>query len=166
MLGKDAVDAWMVSLFTGFTVAMYSAAGYWMWDTNRLAIRLAVRGIYRRRTLPLLVAFLVLYPALWYAIISTTAPSFARLTEMLILVNTFAAPALQNYTAAGRRIRDEIEGFRQFLQSTEQDRLQRMNQPGQEAGFDAEFIPYAIALDLTESWGDRLGIQAMVETAL
>ena len=166
MLGKDAVDAWMVSLFTGFAVAMYSAWGYWMWDTNRLAIRLAARGLYRRRTLPLLIVFLALYPALWYAIISTTAPSFARLTEMLILVNTFAAPALHNFTTAGRRMRDEIEGFRRFLESTELDRLQRMNRPGQEAGFDAEFIPYAIALDLREGWGDRLGIQTMVETAL
>jgi len=166
MLGKDAVDACTVSLFTGFTVAMYSAAGYWMWDTNRLAIRLATRGLYRRRTLPLLIAFLVLYPALWYAIVSMTTPSFARLTEMLILVNTFAAPALCNYTAAGRWMLDEIEGFRRFLQNTEQDRLQRMNQPGEEARFDAEFIPYAIALDLREDWGDELGVKTMVETAL
>lgn len=166
MFGKDPVDAWILSLFTGFTVAMYSAAGYWMWDTNRLAIRLAARGLYRRRTLPLLIAFLVLYPALWYAIISMTTPSFAMLTELLILVNTFAAPALRNCTAEGRRVRDNIEGFRQFLQSTEQDRLQRMNQPRLEAKFDAEFIPYAIALDVSEDWGDRLGIQTMVETAL
>jgi len=166
MFGGDAADAWMLSLFTGLTVGMYSAAGYWMWDTNRLAIGLALRGLYRRRTLTLLMAFVVLYPALWYAIISMTAPSFARLTVALIVVNALAAPALCNYTAAGRRVRDEIEGFRQFLQSAEQDRLQRMNQPGQEAGFDTEFIPYAIALDLREEWGDRLGIQAMVETAL
>jgi hypothetical protein len=145
---------------------MYSAAGYWMWDTNRLAIGLALCGLYRRRTLPILVAFVVLYPALWYAIIRMTAPSFARLTVALIVLNALAAPALRNYTAEGRRVRDEIEGFRQLLQSTEQDRLQRMNQPGQEARFDTELIPYAIALDLREEWGDQLGIQAMVETAL
>jgi hypothetical protein len=166
LFAVDAVDAWMLSLFTGLTVAMYSAAGYWMWDTNRLAIGLALRGLYRRRSLPLLMAFIILYPALWYAIISMTAPSFAKLTVALIVLNALAAPALRNYTAAGRQARDEIEGFRQFLQSTEQDRLQRMNHPEQEAGFDTEFIPYAIALDLREEWGDRLGIQAMVETAL
>jgi len=63
-------------------------------------------------------------------------------------------------------VRNEIDGFRQYLQGTEQERLQRMNQPGHEAKFDAEFIPYAIALDLREGWGDELGVKTMVETAL
>jgi len=86
--------------------------------------------------------------------------------ERLILLNGFAAPCLRNYTAAGRKALSEIEGFRQFLEGTEQDRLQRMNRVGQRAMFDAEFIPHAIALDLREGWGDDLGVKAMVETAL
>jgi hypothetical protein len=166
IFGRDSFDAWTVSLFTGFTVAMYSAAGYWMWDMNRLAIWLALRGLYRRRTLPLLAAMVVLYPALWYLIMNMSAPSFTRLTLALIVVNGFAAPALRGYTREGWRVRNEIEGFRQFLEGTEQDRLQRMNHAGGEARFDAEFIPYAIALDLREGWGDELGLKMMVETAL
>jgi hypothetical protein len=166
IFGEDSFEAWTVSLFTGFSVAMYSAAGYWMWDMNRLAIWLALRGLYRRRTLPLLAAMVVLYPALWYLIINMSAPLFTRLTLALILVNGFAAPALRSYTREGWRVRNEIDGFRQFLQGTEQERLQRMNQPGHEAKFDAEFIPYAIALDLREGWGDELGVKTMVETAL
>jgi hypothetical protein len=167
MFGKDSYDAWVGSLFVGLTVAMYGAAGYWIWDMNRLAIWLAVRGLYRRRTLPLLIAILVLYPGLYYAIFSMMErPSFARVTELLILVNGFAAPALRSYTREGWRVRDEIEGFRRFLQGAEQDRLQRMNQPGRQAQFDAEFIPYAIALDLREGWGDELGVKTMVETKL
>lgn len=151
----------------GFTVAMYSAAGYWMWDMNRLAIWLALRGLYRRRTLPLLIAILVLYPALYYAIMSMTErPQFIRSTELMILVNGFAAAALRSYTREGWRVRNEIEGFRRFLQGVEQDRLQRMNEPRHEAKFDAEFIPYAIALDLREGWGDTLGVKTMVETEL
>jgi hypothetical protein len=31
---------------------------------------------------------------------------------------------------------------------------------------DLQFVPYAIALDLREAWGDELGIRAMVETEL
>jgi hypothetical protein len=166
IFGDDSFDAWTVSLFTGFSVAMYSAAGYWMWDMNRLAIWLAMRGLYRRRTLPLLAAMVVLYPALWYLVINMSAPLFTRLTLALILVNGFAAPALRSYTQEGWRVRNEIEGFRQFLEGTEQDHLQRMNPPGREAKFDAEFIPYAIALDLREGWGDELGVKTMVETAL
>jgi hypothetical protein len=145
---------------------MYGLWGYWTWDSNRLAFGLALRGIYPRRTLPLLLAFVLVYPALWYLLMRTTAPAFTNMTTLLILLNGFAAPSLRNYTAAGRAVRDEIEGFRQFLAGTEQDRLQRMNATGEMAKIDPEMIPYAIALDLREAWGDQLGIKAMVETAL
>jgi hypothetical protein len=166
LMGAGDLDAWMPAGFTGFTVAMYGLWGYWTWEGNRLAFTLALRGIYRRRTLPLLLAFVLVYPALWYLLMRTLAPAFAGITTLLILLNGFAAPCLRNYTAQGRRVRDEIEGFRQFLAGTEQDRLERMNVPGAKAPIDPEMIPYAIALDLREAWGDALGIRAMVETQL
>jgi Predicted membrane protein (DUF2207) C-terminal domain len=166
IFGVDEADAWMGASFAGFSVGMYGLAGYWIWDTNRLAFTLALRGLYRRRTLPLLLFFIALYPSLWYFLIRTVAPQFAIVTTLMILLNGFAAPALRNYTSAGRKVRDEIEGFRQFLAGTEQDRLQRVNTPGKRVQVDPEMIPYAIALDLREAWGDDLGIKTMVETAL
>jgi predicted membrane protein DUF2207 len=165
LFGKDPADAWMMCAFTGLTVAMYGAFGYQMWDSNRLAIGLALRGMYRRRTLPLLLAFVLVYPALWL-LIWHGAPAFAGFTEAMILMNTFLPSSLRNYTAEGRRMREEIEGFRRFLAGTEQDQLQRMNEAGRPAQMDLEFVPYAIALDLREAWGDELGIRAMVETEL
>ena len=163
---KDPADAWMMCAFIGLTVAMYGAFGYQMWDRNLLAIQLALRGVYRRRTLPLLAAFVVIYPALWFVLIWNVAPAFAAVTEAMILMNTFLPSCLRNYTAEGRRLREEIEGFRRFLAGTEQDRLQRMNESGKPPQMDLKFVPYAIALDLRESWGDELGIRAMVETEL
>jgi predicted membrane protein DUF2207 len=165
LFGKDPADAWMMCAFTGLTVAMYGAFGYQMWDSNRLAIRLALRGMYRRRTLPLLVAFVLIYPALWL-LIWHGVPAFAGFTEAMILMNTFLPSSLRNYTAEGQRVRNEIEGFRRFLAGTEQDHLQRMDPAGKPQRMDLEFVPYAIALDLREAWGDELGIRAMVETKL
>jgi hypothetical protein len=166
LLGTGSLDAWLPAAFTGFTVAMYAVWGYYTWDQNRLALTLALRGIYRRRTLPLLLALVLVYPALWYFLMRTIAPAFAATTTWLILLNGFAAPCLHNYTSQGRRVRNEIEGFRRFLAGTEQDRLQRLNAPGEKARVDLEMIPYAIALDLREAWGDELGIKTMVETEL
>lgn len=165
LFGKDPADAWMMCAFTGLTVGMYGAFGYQMWDSNRLAIRLALRGMYRRRTLPLLLAFVLIYPALWL-LVWHAAPAFAGFTEVMILMNTFLPSCLRNYTAEGRRVRNEIEGFRRFLAGTEQDRLQRMDPTGKPPRMDLEFVPYAVALDLREAWGDELGIRAMVETEL
>ena len=165
LFGKDPADAWMMCGFTGLSVAMYGAFGWQMWDSNRLAIGLALRGMYRRRTLPLLLVFVLIYPALWL-LIWNAAPAFAGFTEAMILMNTFLSSSLRNYTREGRRVRDEIEGFRRFLAGTEQDRLRRMNESGKPPRIDLEFVPYAIALDLREAWGDDLGIRAMVETEL
>lgn len=165
LFGKDPADAWMMCAFTGLAVAMYGAFGFQMWDSNRLAIRLALRGMYRRRTLPLLLAFVLVYPALWL-LIWHTAPAFAGFTEAMILMNTFLPSSLRNYTEEGRSVRNEIEGFRRFLAGTEQDRLQRMDPEVKPPRMDLEFVPYAIALDLREAWGDELGIRAMVETEL
>lgn len=162
---KDPADAWMMCAFTGLTVAMYGAFGWKMWESNRLAIGLAVRGMYRRRTLPLLLAFVLIYPALWL-LIWHGAPAFAGFTEAMILMNTFLPSSLRNYTAEGRRVRNEIEGFRRFLAGTEQDQLQRVDPASKPRRMDLEFVPYAIALDLREAWGDELGIRAMVETEL
>ena len=66
----------------------------------------------------------------------------------------------------GRLVRDEIEGFREFIAGAELDRLRRMNEPGGRVQIDPEMIPYAIALDLKEAWGDQLGIKTMMETDL
>jgi hypothetical protein len=164
--GNDPAESWVICAFAGLAVAMYGAFGYQMWDRNVLAIQLALRGMYRRRTLPLLAAFVVIYPALWFVLIWNVSPKFAAATEAMILMNTFLAPCLRNYTAEGRHVRNEIEGFRRFLAGTEQDRLQRMNTAGKPVWMDLEFIPYAIALDLREAWGDDLGIRVMVETEL
>lgn len=166
LFGNDPADYWGICSFTGLAVATYGLFGYQMWDRNLPAIQLALRGMYRRRTLPLLMAFVVIYPALWFVMIWNVAPSFAGVTEAMILMNTFLPSCLRNYTAEGRRVRDEIEGFRRFLEGTEQDRLQRMNPAGKPVRMDLEFVPYAIALDLREAWGDELGMRAMVETEL
>jgi predicted membrane protein DUF2207 len=165
LFGHDPADAWMMCVFTGLTVAMYGAFGYQMWDSNRLAIRLALRGMYRRHTLPLLLAFVLIYPALWL-LIWHGATAFAGFTEAMILMNTFLPSCLRNYTAEGRRVRNEIEGFRRYLAGTEQDQLQRVDPAAKPARMELEFVPYAIALDLRETWGDELGIRAMVETEL
>ncbi|MBZ5522088.1 MAG: DUF2207 domain-containing protein [Acidobacteriia bacterium] len=164
--GEDQVEAMIGAGFIGFVVAMFSAAGVFLWTRNLQAFKLAVRGLYHRWTLPLLVVMVFIFPAMWYFLMRTTAPVFSGVTLLLILVNTFGAPFLRNYTVAGREAMDQILGFRQFLEGTEQDRLDRLNPRDRAAQVDEQFMPYAIALDLREGWGDELGVRAMAETAL
>ena len=82
--------------------------------------------------------------------------SFAVMLVAFLLVNLGWGPRLKRKSTLGRQAADEIAGFRQFLMKTEQDRLDRISAPD---ATDQEFtrhLPYAIALEVKEAWGDHL----------
>jgi len=58
-------------------------------------------------------------------------------------------------TPAGRRIMDEIEGFKMYLDTAEQDRLDRMQSPQLTPEVFETFLPYAFALGVENSWCDQ-----------
>ena len=58
-------------------------------------------------------------------------------------------------TPAGRQIMDEIEGFRMYLDTAEQDRLERMRSPQLSPEVFEMFLPFAFALGVENSWCER-----------
>jgi len=84
------------------------------------------------------------------------SPAFALMVAALALVNLVWAPFLKRVTKEGRATLDALEGFRQFLVSVEQDRLHRLNESASKPTAEVEYLPYAIALEVREAWGDHL----------
>jgi len=82
--------------------------------------------------------------------------SFALALVALLLINLAWGPQLKRKTPLGRKAWDEVAGFRQFLQKVEQDRLNRLNPAGQAPEELDRFLPFAIALEVKEAWGDHL----------
>jgi Predicted membrane protein (DUF2207) len=62
---------------------------------------------------------------------------------------------LQAPTQVGRKIMDQIEGFRQYLGVAEEDRLDALNPPDKTPELFERFLPYAIALDVENRWAKR-----------
>ena len=58
-------------------------------------------------------------------------------------------------TPAGRHVMDEIEGFRMYLDTAEQDRLDRMRSPALTPEVFETFLPYAYALGVENHWCAR-----------
>ena len=58
-------------------------------------------------------------------------------------------------TPAGRRVMDEIEGFKMYLDTAEQDRLERMRSPELTPEAFEMFLPYAFALGVENNWCER-----------
>ena len=104
-----------------------------------------------------LVAFIVAITAHFLIqLAASVSLSFALLLGAFLLINLAWAPQLKRKTPLGRQASEQISGFRQFLLAVEQDRLDRLTSPRDASDDLARQLPYAIALEVKESWGDRL----------
>jgi uncharacterized membrane protein YgcG len=66
-----------------------------------------------------------------------------------------AFPWLQAPSVEGRKVMDQIEGFRDYLGVAEEDRLNALNPPDKTPELFERFLPYAIALDVENAWAKR-----------
>ena len=78
-----------------------------------------------------------------------------------VFVHLMKAP-----TFAGRRLMDQVEGFKMFLSSVDGDRMNRAAPPQQTPEVFEKFLPYALALDVEQDWAGRFsGVLSAAGTA-
>ncbi len=58
-------------------------------------------------------------------------------------------------TLLGRKVLDQIEGFRKYLSVAEKDRMEFHNPPDRTPELFEKFLPYAIALDVENQWSEQ-----------
>jgi len=73
----------------------------------------------------------------------------------MILMNALFYELLKAPTRIGRQVLDEIEGFRLYLSVAEEDRLNFIHPPDETPELFEKFLPYAMALDVENEWGER-----------
>jgi hypothetical protein len=100
--------------------------------------------------------FLAVFVGLLVQLWRDVSPSFSVMLAALVTINLAWVPALRRLTPRGRETRAALDGFRQFLDKVEQDRMQRLNPTDRAPEAAAGFLPYAIALEVREAWGDHL----------
>ena len=66
-------------------------------------------------------------------------------------------------TLRGRRVMDEIEGFKLYLSVAEQDRLEALDPPELTSAIFEKYLPYAMALDVETAWSAKF--EAALEAA-
>jgi uncharacterized membrane protein len=73
---------------------------------------------------------------------------------------------MKAHTVHGRKVVDQIEGFRQYLGVAEEARLEALNPPNKTPELFERFLPYAIALDVENHWAKRFaGVLAAAAAA-
>jgi hypothetical protein len=84
--------------------------------------------------------------ASWPAVLSYAA---------MMVLNSIFIPLLRTPTAAGRELQKRAMGYKQFLETAEQQRLNTLGKT-YDAAPHVDSLPYAIALGVREAWGDAL----------
>jgi len=82
---------------------------------------------------------LILFPC-WFLVVATN----------VIFYHLLKAPTLK-----GRKMMDQIEGFKMFLSVTEKDRLNLLNPPEKTPELFEKYLPYALALDVEQKWAQQ-----------
>ncbi len=73
----------------------------------------------------------------------------------LLLINGLFIYLLKAPTPFGRAMMDDIEGFKLYLSTAEQHRLDVMHPPEMSSELFEKYLPFAIALGVENQWSDR-----------
>jgi uncharacterized membrane protein YgcG len=85
---------------------------------------------------------------------------FVSVSAILVLsamgfVNALFYHLLKAPTLSGRKIMDQILGFKLYLSVAEKDRLNLLNPPEKTPALFEKYLPYALALDVENAWSEQ-----------
>ena len=91
---------------------------------------------------------------LW-AFSSAVSPLAAATIVVIIGINAIFYYLLKAPTLSGRKLMDEIEGFKLYLSVAEKERLNILNPPEKTPELFEKYLPYALALDVEHEWSEQ-----------
>lgn len=92
----------------------------------------------------------------FYVMINSIIPIPTMFALFLIVIMiAFFRRLLVSFTVSGRKLTDQIEGFKLFLGTTERYRLEQFNPPEKTPELFEKYLAYAMALDVENKWGEQ-----------
>ena len=99
--------------------------------------------------------FFMYAPGPLSTMVHMTSPYILVLIAATVAINYAFYQLMKAPTRAGRKVHDDIEGFKKFLLMTEKDRMNLADPPGRTPELFTKYIPYALALDLEQEWSGQ-----------
>ena len=140
------------------------------------AIWRGLKRLRRRGKIQVAVNVVVLLVFAW-AILSMGIPivEFSESVPLPLVAGVIAMLAMHYFfyqwlkapTLAGRRLLDQVEGFKHYLRVAEEDEIALVDAPDFTIGLYETYLPYAIALDLENEWTAKLNhaiAQGLIES--
>jgi uncharacterized membrane protein len=127
-------------LFLTFWLSIWLTATFAMWAN--------------RQIFPALVFSLFGVGAMFaYAALAT--PVVMLLLVVLLFTNFLFYQLLKAPTRLGQRVMEKIEGFRMYLETAEEHRLEMLHPPDKTPELFEKYLPYALALGVEQSWSEK-----------
>ena len=142
----------MIAWLTGWTFAVFSLVKqvYLLWSN--------VNGILS--ALPAILMTLFALPFIGgelfglYMLTELTSVSMCFVLLIAAIINWLFYELLKAPTLAGRKLLDKIEGFKQYIDIAERHELDFKHPKGRSPELFEEYLPYALALDVEQQWGE------------
>lgn len=90
-----------------------------------------------------------------FALTQLGSPALALFLFASIALHILFHFLLKAPTVSGRRLLDQVDGFKMFLGAVDGDRLNRINPPEQTPETFEKYLPYALALDVEQAWAEK-----------
>lgn len=88
-------------------------------------------------------------------VLSANTPWFTLILILYAGINVLFYHLLKAPTVGGRRLMDEFEGFKMYLETAERDRLNLLNPPDRTPELFERYLPYALALGVEQAWSEQ-----------
>ncbi|MBT8096148.1 MAG: DUF2207 domain-containing protein [Woeseia sp.] len=82
-------------------------------------------------------------------------PAVFVIIALIVITLVVFAYLLKKPTGIGRRVLDDTEGFREYLEIAEKDELNLRNPPEKTPALFESYLPYALALGVEQQWAER-----------
>ncbi len=148
----DPAAIFMIAWLTGWTFAVFSLVKqvYLLWSN--------VNGILS--ALPAILMTLFALPFIGgelfglYMLTELTSISMSFVLLIAAIINWLFYELLKAPTLAGQKLLDKIEGFKQYIDIAERHELDFKHPKGRSPELFEEYLPYALALDVEQQWGE------------
>ena len=134
-IGEDPVFWFAILWLLPWTIGTFS-----LWATRKFFMALVF-------TLALLAATTA------FALIISVV--FIASLVLLVMVNIIFFFILKAPTNLGRRLMDKVEGFRMYLSTAEEHRLEKLHPPEKTPELFEKYLPYALALEVDQQWSEK-----------
>jgi len=150
--------AFMTIWLAGWTVGV-GALGYTVFKLWRIVLTAASTPISMKASAILMSLFSLPFIAgeiVGIVLFTTMTSLLSILLVLSIVVTNFVFyRLLKAPTLLGRRMMDHIEGFKMYLETAEEERLNMMTAPEKTPELFEKFLPYALALDVENNWAEK-----------